>query len=83
MFGNQRMDSMKKSGMKLIWFLAMILVVAGAASADSDTVSHAVTIEILPVKMLEIHDDWKTHSLSQTESGGTLATATTTYCSVR
>ncbi|MCK4514509.1 MAG: hypothetical protein KAU31_04580 [Spirochaetaceae bacterium] len=65
--------------MKLTLFLAMLVVVVGVASADSASVSHGVRIEILPIKMLEVHDNWETHSLLPTHSGATLARATTTY----
>ncbi len=65
--------------MKPTLFFAMLVIVAGAASADSAAVSHGVSIEIAPVKMLEVHDNWETHSLSPTRSGGTVATATATY----
>ena len=60
-------------------FLAMLVILAGLASADSASVSHGVRIEILPIKLLEVQDNWETHNISPTQSGGTLATATTTY----
>ena len=64
---------------RLVLLVAILAIVAGAASANSDSVSHDITIEIQPIKMLEVKNNWETHSLSPTRSGGTLATASTTY----
>ena len=63
---------------KRVLFLAMLLIVAGAAFADA-TVSHGVRIEIQPIKLLEVKNNWETHTLAPTRSGGTAATASTSY----
>ncbi|MCK4514267.1 MAG: hypothetical protein KAU31_03365 [Spirochaetaceae bacterium] len=64
---------------KLMLLLVMLAIVTGVASADLATASHEVSIVIPPIKMLEVKNNWETQSVSPTQSGGTLATATATY----
>ena len=59
--------------------IALLTIICAAAGADAASVSHEIGIVILPIKMLEVKSNWRTDSVSTTESGATLATATTTY----
>jgi len=64
---------------KLTLLLTVLAIVAALALANSGSVSHTLRIEIQPTMMLEVGNTWETHSTSSTQSGGTLATASTTY----
>ena len=59
--------------------IALLTLLAGVAAADSSTTSHGMIIEIPRIMMLEVRSNWTTDTVSTSESGATVATASTTY----
>ena len=59
--------------------IALLATAAGFSLADTATVSNDVRIKITPITMLEVKNAWKTTGVITTESGWTIASASTSY----